>query len=90
MVIADLVNPVALIEDAKCFAQVPQHRWPKGVHCPTYGSGTAIRDGVGSTCSKAVTNETHRSGAFLPPIRAICRRPKPFKGTTLVSYLPGI
>jgi hypothetical protein len=90
MAVPDLVNPVALIEDAKCFARVPQHRWPKSVHCPTYGSGTAIRDGVGSTCPKAVTNETHRSGSFFAANTRDLSSPKPFKGTTLVSYLPGI
>src|SRR3982750_1414811 len=45
MAVADLVNLSALIEDAKCFALVRQHRWPEGVHCPACGSGTVVRDG---------------------------------------------
>ena len=45
MVVPDLVNLSALIDDAKCFALVRQHRWPKGVHCPACGSGTVVRDG---------------------------------------------
>src|SRR6476646_1111004 len=40
MAVPDLVNLLALIEDAKCFALVRQHRWPEGVHCPACGSGT--------------------------------------------------
>jgi len=33
------------LDDAKCFALVRQHRWPKGVRCPVCDSGTVIRDG---------------------------------------------
>src|SRR3954454_4808819 len=45
MVVPDLVNLSALIDDAKCFALVRQHRWPEGVHCPACGSNTVVRDG---------------------------------------------
>ena len=45
MAVADLVNLSALIEDAKCFALVRQHRWPEGIHCPACGSNTVVRDG---------------------------------------------
>src|SRR6188768_257279 len=45
MVVPDLVNLSALIDDAKCFALVRQHRWPEGVHCPACGSDTVVRDG---------------------------------------------
>ena len=49
MTVPDLVNLSALIDDAKCFALVRQHRWPKGVHCPACGSGTVVRDGFDET-----------------------------------------
>ena len=49
MAAPDLVNLLALIEDAKCFALVRQHRWPDGVHCPACGSGTVVRDGFDET-----------------------------------------
>src|SRR6186713_190065 len=49
MAVPDLVNLSALIEDAKCFALVRQHRWPEGVHCPACGSGTVVRDGFDET-----------------------------------------
>ncbi len=42
---SDLVNLSALLDDAKCFALVRQHRWPDGVHCPVCDSSTVIRDG---------------------------------------------
>jgi transposase-like protein len=53
MAVPDLVNLSALIDDAKCFALVRQHRWPEGVHCPACGSGTVVRDGFDET-------QTHR------------------------------
>jgi transposase-like protein len=45
----DLVNLSALIDDAKCFALVRQHRWPDGVHCPACSSGSVVRDGFDET-----------------------------------------
>src|SRR5688572_21786524 len=49
MAVPDLVNLSALIDDAKCFALVRQHRWPQGVYCPACGSGTIVRDGFDET-----------------------------------------
>ena len=49
MAAPDLVNLSALIDDAKCFALVRQHRWPEGVHCPACGSGLVVRDGFDET-----------------------------------------
>src|ERR671915_425387 len=49
MAVPDLVNLSALIDDAKCFALVRQHRWPEGVHCPACGSDTVVRDGFDET-----------------------------------------
>src|SRR3954454_13903855 len=45
MAVPDLVNLSALIDDAKCFALVRQHRWPEGVHCPACGFDAVVRDG---------------------------------------------
>ncbi len=45
MAASDLVNLSGLLEDAKCFALVRQHRWPEGVRCPVCDSGVVIRDG---------------------------------------------
>src|SRR5919205_2341526 len=49
MTAQELVNLSALIDDAKCFALVRQHRWPDGVRCPTCGSRTVVRDGYDDT-----------------------------------------
>ena len=49
MAAPQLVNLSALIDDAKCFALVRQHRWPEGVRCPACGSGTVVRDGCDDT-----------------------------------------
>ena len=49
MTAPDLVNLSALIDDAKCFALVRQHRWPKGVCCPGCGSASVVRDGHDET-----------------------------------------
>ena len=49
MAAADLVNLSALLDDAKCFALVRQHRWPEGVCCPGCGSSAVVRDGCDDT-----------------------------------------
>src|ERR687884_2334185 len=49
MTAPELVNLSALIDDAKCFALVRQHRWPDGVCCPTCDSRTVVRDGCDDT-----------------------------------------
>ena len=42
MAASDLINLSGLIDDAKCFALVRQHRWPEGACCPVCGSGAVI------------------------------------------------
>jgi len=49
MAIPDLVNISGLMDDAKCFAFVRQHRWPEGVCCPGCGGSAVIRDGCDDT-----------------------------------------
>ena len=49
MAASDLINLSGLIDDAKCFALVRQHRWPEGVCCAACGSGAVIRDGHDDT-----------------------------------------
>jgi transposase-like protein len=45
----ELVTLSALIDDAKCFALVRQHRWPEGVRCPGCDSAAVVRDGYDDT-----------------------------------------
>jgi transposase-like protein len=44
-----LVNLSALLDDAKCFELVRQHRWPDGVRCPGCGSAGVARHGRDDT-----------------------------------------
>src|SRR3954467_473380 len=46
---SDLVNLSGLLDDAKCFAFVRQHRWPEGVRCPGCGSDAVVRHGCDDT-----------------------------------------
>ena len=39
MAVSDLVNLSGLMDDAKCFAFVRQHRWPHGVRWAWFRSG---------------------------------------------------
>jgi transposase-like protein len=41
----NLVNLAALIDDAKCYELVRQHRWPEGVRCPHCDSASVARHG---------------------------------------------
>jgi len=45
MAASDLINLSGLLDDAKCFALVRQHRWPEGVRCPVCDSSAVTRDG---------------------------------------------
>jgi transposase-like protein len=49
MTTTPLVNLAALIDGAKCFALVRQHRWPAGVRCPTCDSAAVARHGRDDT-----------------------------------------
>src|SRR3954452_1313838 len=49
MATVDPVNLASLLEDAKCFALVRQHRWPEGVRCPGCDSDAVVRNGHDET-----------------------------------------
>ena len=44
-----LVNLSSLIDDAKCYELVRQHRWPEGVRCPACDSAAVTRHGRDDT-----------------------------------------
>jgi transposase-like protein len=46
---SSLVNLSSLIDDAKCYALVRQHRWPEGVRCPRCDGTSVARDGRDDT-----------------------------------------
>src|SRR5437660_10837434 len=45
MAVSDMVNLSGLLDEARCFALVRQHRWPDGVRCPDCDSAVVIRNG---------------------------------------------
>src|SRR6201985_1304303 len=45
MAVSDMVNLSGLLDEAKCFELVRQHRWPDGVRCPGCDSATVVRNG---------------------------------------------
>jgi len=45
MALSDMINLSGLLDEAKCFELVRQHRWPDGVRCPGCDSATVIRNG---------------------------------------------
>jgi hypothetical protein len=57
------VNLSTLIDDAKCFALVRQHRWPDGVRCPGCGSAAVARHGRDDT-------QPHGNATAAPPAAA--------------------
>ena len=42
---SDLIRLSALLDDAKCFDLIRQHRWPGGVRCPSCDSTQVVRNG---------------------------------------------
>ena len=57
-----LVNLSSLIDDAKCFALVRQHRWPDGVRCPHCDSTDVAQNGRDATQPH---RQHYQSGAVL-------------------------
>src|SRR6201997_5818328 len=45
MAVSDMINLSGLLDEAKCFELVRQHRWPDGVRCPDCDSAVVIRNG---------------------------------------------
>ena len=49
MTATPLVKLSSLVDNAKCFELVRQHRWPEGVRCPICDSASVVRDGHDDT-----------------------------------------
>src|SRR4051812_24811461 len=45
MAVSEVVNLSGLLDEAKCFELVRQHRWADGVRCPECDSAVVIRNG---------------------------------------------
>src|SRR5436190_1166274 len=77
-----LVNLPSLIDDARCFELVRQHRWPDGVRCPRCGGAAIARDGRDEGQPAAVAKRSHAGGWRLGLVgrgrhRTAWRRPMP-------------
>ena len=87
-----LVNLSSLIDDAKCFELVRQHRWPDGVRCPSCGSSSAARYGRDATqphrqryrCSACGTRFDDLTGTVL------AGHHQPLRVWVLCLYLMGL
>ena len=71
MAVSNLVNLSALLDEAKCFELVRNHRWPQGVRCPGCGSAAAIRNGHDETQLHVLglvltVHSEHRLGPLRP------------------------
>jgi Transposase zinc-ribbon domain len=76
MAAPDLVNLSGLMDDAKCFAFVRQHRWPEGVRCPVCDGAAVIRDGCDDTqpCRQRYRSApTSSSSGDNTCLRQLCR-----------------
>src|SRR3954464_6646434 len=45
MAVSEVINLSGLLDEAKCFELVRQHRWPAGVRCPDCDNAVIIRHG---------------------------------------------
>src|SRR5690242_19075569 len=87
-----LMNLLSLIDDARCFELVRQHRWPEGVRCPHCGSARIARDGRDDVqphrqryrCAGCGTRLDDLSGTVL------AGRHRPLRLWVLCLYLMGL
>src|SRR5689334_24345509 len=92
MAAIDLVNLSGLLDDAKCFALVRQHRWPEGVRCSGCGSDAVIRNGCDDTqphrqryrCKRCAGRFDDLTGTVL------ARHHQPLRVWVLCLYLMGL
>jgi transposase-like protein len=62
MAVFDVVNLSGLLDEAKCFELVRQHRWLDGVRCPACDSASVIRNGHAPPArQRVITSEFEKS-----------------------------
>src|SRR5690348_7236476 len=87
-----LVNLPSLIDDAKCFELVRQHRWPEGVRCPSCGSASVARHGRDDTQAHRQRYRCAACGARLDDLTgtALAGHHQPLRVWVLCLYLMGL
>lgn len=87
-----LVNLPSLIDDARCFELVRQHRWPEGVRCPHRGSAGVARDGRDDAQPHRQRYRCAGCGARFDDLTGtvLAGRPRPLRLWVLCLYLMGL
>ena len=87
-----LVNLSSLIDDAKCFELVRQHRWPEGVRCPRCGEARVARDGRDDTQPDRRRYRCAACGARFDDLTGtvLAGHPQPLRVWVLCLYLMGL
>src|SRR5688500_16696028 len=92
MTATPLVNLSALIDDAKCFALVRQHRWPNGVRCPGCDSAAVARHGRDETQPHRQRYRCSACGSRFDDLTgtALAGHHRPLRLWVLCLYLMGL
>ena len=87
-----LVNLSSLIDDAKCYALVRQHRWPDGARCPRCGDAKVARDGRDDTQPHRQRYRCAARGARFDDLTdtALAGHHQPLRVWVLCLYLMGL
>jgi transposase-like protein len=87
-----LVNLSSLIDDAKCYELVRQHRWPDGIHCPRCGDTKVARDGRDDTQPHRQRYRCVGCGARFDDLTgtALAGHHQPLRVWVLCLYLMGL
>ena len=87
-----LVNLPSLIDDARCYELVRQHRWPDGVRCPSCGSASIARHGRDDTQPHRQRYRCAGCGARFDDLTGtvLAGRHRPLRVWVLCLYLMGL
>src|SRR3954465_14125144 len=87
-----LVNLPSLIDDAKCFELVRQHRWPEGVRCPSCRSASVARHGRDDTQPHRQRYRCAACGARFDDLTGtvLAGHHRPLRVRVLCLYLMGL
>src|SRR3954464_12815442 len=87
-----LVNLPSLIDDARCFELVRQHRWPDGVRCPHCAGAAIARDGRDDVQPHRQRCRCARCGARFDDLSGtvLAGRHRPLRLWVLCLFLMGL
>ena len=87
-----LVNLPSLIDDARCYELVRQHRWPEGVRCPSCSGASVARDGRDDTQPHRQRYRCKACGARFDDLTGtvLAGHHQPLRAWVLCLYLMGL